>query len=75
MVPFDQGMGGITYNLRSGTRTAPVPVKPTYHEQPQPLVVFIKYGNFKMLFPGDGSAGWLELLKRDFRPSWLVPTC
>lgn len=27
--------------------------------------MFIKYGNFKMLFPGDMErAGWLELLKR-----------
>jgi len=33
------------------------------------FAVFIKYGDFKMLFPGDlERAGWLELLKRqDFR--------
>ena len=67
VVPFDQGMGGITYNsvwnsygTGSGQFTDPNNLS---------LVVFIKYGNFKMLFPGDVErAGWLELLKRsDFR--------
>lgn len=62
-VPFDVGMGGITY-------------KSFWNPYPQfkdtnnlSLVVFIKYANFKMLFPGDlEKDGWRALLQRaDFR--------
>ncbi len=67
VVPFDQGMGGITYNsFWNSYGTGPGQFTDTNNLS---LVVFIKYGNFKMLFPGDMErAGWLELLKRgDFR--------
>jgi beta-lactamase superfamily II metal-dependent hydrolase len=62
-MPFDVGMGGITYKL-------------FWNSYPQfkdtnnlSLVVFIKYANFKMLFPGDlEKDGWRALLQRaDFR--------
>ncbi len=56
--PFDLYMGGITQT----TFRNPYPqFKDTNNLS---LVVFIKYGEFKMLFPGDlEKAGWLELLK------------
>lgn len=62
-VTFDQGMGGITY-------------KSFWNRYPQfkdtnnlSLAVFIKYANFKILFPGDlEKPGWNALLQRaDFR--------
>lgn len=61
--PFDANMGGIRATL-------------FWNEYPAfsdtnnlSLVVFIKYGGFKMLFPGDlEKVGWLALLRRaDFR--------
>lgn len=61
--PFDQNMGGITSSL-------------FWNNYPQfqttndlSLVVFINYGNFKILFPGDlEKTGWKALLQRaDFR--------
>jgi len=67
VVPFDQGMGGITYrSFWNSYGTGSGQFTDTNNLS---LVVFIKYGNFKMLFPGDlERAGWLELLKRsDFR--------
>ena len=66
-IQFDQGMGGIAcrcywneYGLYAGQFTDTNNLS---------LVVFIKYANFKMLFPGDlEKAGWLALLQRaDFR--------
>jgi beta-lactamase superfamily II metal-dependent hydrolase len=67
IVPFNQGMGGITYkSFWNSYGTGSGQFTDTNNLS---LVVFIKYGNFKMLFPGDVErAGWLELLKRsDFR--------
>ncbi len=68
-VQFDDGMGGIT-------------CKSFWNPYPQfmdtnnlSLVVFIKYSNFKILFPGDlEKDGWRALLQRqDFR-SELIGT-
>ena len=67
VVPFDQGMGGITY--KSFWNSYGTGLGKFTDTNNLSLVVFIKYGSFKMLFPGDiERAGWLELLKRsDFR--------
>ena len=61
--PFDQNMGGITSSLFWNT----YPQFKTTNDLS--LVVFIKYSNFKILFPGDlEKAGWRALLQRaDFR--------
>jgi beta-lactamase superfamily II metal-dependent hydrolase len=69
VVTFDQGMGGITY--KSFWNTYPQ-FKDTNNLS---LAVFIKYANFKILFPGDlEKPGWNALLQRaDFR-SELVGT-
>jgi beta-lactamase superfamily II metal-dependent hydrolase len=67
VISFDHGMGGITYkSFWNSYGTGPGQFTDTNNLS---LVIFIKYGNFKMLFPGDMErAGWLELLKRsDFR--------
>ncbi len=58
-VPFDQGMGGITY--KGFWNTYPQ-FKDTNNLS---LAIFIKYGNFKILFPGDlEKLGWNALLQR-----------
>lgn len=57
-VPFDAGMGGVTFSA-------------FYNPYPRfedtnnlSLVIFIKYGSFKILFPGDlERQGWLALLE------------
>jgi beta-lactamase superfamily II metal-dependent hydrolase len=62
-VPFDQAMGGITYK----SFWNPYPLfKDTNNLS---LAVFIKYANFKILFPGDlEKPGWNALLQRaEFR--------
>lgn len=66
-VPFDAGMNGITCRLfwnRYGWNADEF--RDTNNLS---LVVFIKYANFKMLFPGDlEKEGWRALLRRpDFR--------
>ncbi len=66
-VPFDQGMGGITYKgfwNRYGNGIGQF--RDTNNLS---LAVFIRYGSFKMLFPGDlERPGWLNLLQNaDFR--------
>ena len=61
--PFDQEMRGITATMFWNPY-------PTFTDTNNlSLVVFIKYGNFKILFPGDlEKAGWQALLQRaDFR--------
>ena len=57
--PFDQFMGGITLSAFGNTY-------PGFADTNNlSLVVFIKFGVFKILFPGDmEKAGWLNLLKR-----------
>jgi len=66
-VPFDQGMGGITFRSFWNSY-GPHPGQFTDTNNLS-LVVFIKYANFKLLFPGDlEKDGWLALLQRaDFR--------
>jgi len=61
--PFDLHMGGIT----ATTFWNPYPTFPDTNNLS--LVIFIKYANFKILFPGDlEKAGWQALLQRaDFR--------
>ncbi len=61
--PFDLHMGGIT----ATTFWNPYPTFTDTNNLS--LVVFIKYANFKILFPGDlEKAGWQALLQRaDFR--------
>jgi len=61
--PFNQYMGGIT----ATTFWNPYPTFTDTNNLS--LVVFIKYANFKILFPGDlEKAGWYALLQRaDFR--------
>lgn len=61
--PFDQNMGGITY--RAFWNSTPR----FYDTNNLSLVVFFKYGTFKIVFPGDlEEAGWLALLERpEFR--------
>ncbi len=61
--PFDLHMGGIT----ATTFWNPYPTFTDTNNLS--LVVFIKYSNFKILFPGDlEKAGWRALLQRpDFR--------
>ena len=57
--PFDMHMGGIA----ATTFWNPYPTFPDTNNLS--LVVFIKYGNFKILFPGDlEKAGWRALLQR-----------
>jgi beta-lactamase superfamily II metal-dependent hydrolase len=57
--PFNLHMGGITET----TFWNPFPTFTGTNDLS--LVVFIKYSNFKILFPGDlEKAGWRELLKR-----------
>ena len=62
-LPFNDGMGGITaktyFNSYPGCNTT----------NDLSLVVFIDFGGFKILFPGDlEREGWLALLaKQDFR--------
>lgn len=61
--PFNLHMGGIVIHLFWNDY-------PTFlNTNDLSLVVFVKYGNFKVLFPGDlEKAGWLALLQRqDFR--------
>lgn len=67
--PFSQHMGGITATMFWN----PYPVFTDTNNLS--LVIFIKYANFKILFPGDlEKAGWQALLQRaDFR-SELVGT-
>ena len=62
-VPFDQGMNGITYR---SFWNSPAQFQDTNNLS---LAVFIKYRNFKMLFPGDlEKPGWRALLQRpEFR--------
>lgn len=66
-VPFNQGMNGITY--RSFWNPYGSLAGQFTDTNNLSLVVFIKYADFKMLFPGDlERAGWLALLQRaDFR--------
>ena len=58
--PFDANMGSITATTFCNRY-------PTFTKTNDlSLVVFIKYGNFKILFPGDlEKAGWKALLQRD----------
>ena len=62
-LPFDAGMGGITCKLFWN----PYPLFEDTNNLS--LAVFIKYADFKMLFPGDlEKDGWRALLQRaDFR--------
>lgn len=62
-IPFNSNMGGI--QMSSFYNSYPV----FTNTNDLSLVVFIKYGNFKILFPGDlEKAGWRALLQRpDFR--------
>ena len=62
-IPFDQHMGGIT--TRSFCNSYPYFTK----TNDLSLAVFIRYGSFKILFPGDlEKAGWLALVQRpDFQ--------
>lgn len=57
--PFDQHMGGITASMFWNPY-------PSFQDTNNlSLVVFIKYSNFKILFPGDlEKAGWRALLQR-----------
>ena len=66
-VPFDQGMNGITY--RSFWNQYGLYAGQFNDTNNLSLVVFIKYANNKMLFPGDlEKDGWRALLLRaDFR--------
>lgn len=61
--PFDQNMGGIT--VRTFWNSTPR----FYDTNNLSLVVFFKFGAFKVLFPGDlEEDGWLALLEQpDFR--------
>lgn len=61
--PFDQGMNGISYKSFWNSYAQ---FQDTNNLS---LAVFIKYGNFKMLFPGDlEGPGWRALLQRpEFR--------
>jgi beta-lactamase superfamily II metal-dependent hydrolase len=61
--PFNENMGGIQASLFWNSY-------PTFTKTNDlSLVIFIKYGGFKILFPGDlEKAGWRALLRRaDFR--------
>lgn len=57
--PFNQHMGGITATMFWNSY-------PTFTDTNNlSLVIFIKYGSFKILFPGDlEKAGWRALLQR-----------
>jgi hypothetical protein len=57
-IPFDHGMGGITMTTFCNSY-------PTFVDTNNlSLVVFLKYGPFKILFPGDlEPEGWRALLK------------
>lgn len=57
-VPFDMGMGGVTAPTFCN-------LHPAFTDTNNlSLAVFIKYGGFKMLFPGDlEDAGWKKLLE------------
>ncbi|MGI2228934.1 ComEC/Rec2 family competence protein, partial [Burkholderia vietnamiensis] len=61
--PFDQSMGGIT--VKTFWNSTPR----FYDTNNLSLVVFFKFGTFKILFPGDLEVdGWLALLEQpDFR--------
>lgn len=61
--PFDQSMGGIT--VKTFWNSTPR----FYDTNNLSLVVFFKFGTFKILFPGDlEEDGWLALLEQpDFR--------
>lgn len=61
--PFDQNMGGIT--VKTFWNSTPR----FYDTNNLSLVVFVKFGTFKILFPGDlEEDGWLALLEQpDFR--------
>ena len=67
--PFDSNMGGITCRTFWNHY-------PTFTSTNDlSLVVFIKYSNFKILFPGDlEKAGWLALLQRQDFVSELMGT-
>ncbi len=57
LVPFDVGMGGVSYSAFSNSYPAFTDTNNLS------LVVFIKYAGFKMLFPGDlEKDGWQALL-------------
>jgi len=67
--PFDQNMGGITARVFWNS-------PPRFYDTNNlSMAVFFKYGNFKILFPGDlEEDGWLALLEREEFCSELVGT-
>ena len=67
--PFDDYMGGITMSAFGNSY-------PEFADTNNlSLVVFIKFGNFKILFPGDMErAGWLKLLEQPAFQAELVGT-
>lgn len=68
-VPFNEGMGGITTKMFWNTY-------PEFTDTNNlSLVVFIQFGGFKMLFPGDLEAvGWKKLLQNPSFVSELMGT-
>lgn len=69
-VPFNAGMAGVTCT----TFYNPYPRFSDTNNLS--LVVFVNYGDFKILFPGDlERAGWLALLKDPAFCAELVGTC
>jgi beta-lactamase superfamily II metal-dependent hydrolase len=69
-IPFDQAMGGIT--VRAFHNTFPA----FMNTNDLSCVFFIRYGPFKIMFPGDiEKAGWRALLQRsDFRAELQTTT-